>query len=141
MAFNIIFNLYDVEVADAFIHTHHTVHDVVATHTWLSGNGQIVRHLKISNSSLEDTEQTMMPIRVYQNVKKLSESLCLLMYIGPIYMQPISAKKNNDFWGIFLAWPPVSSFWPFKREKRLQNASKNKIFKNWLDTRPKMLNA
>ena len=31
--------------------------------------------------------------RVYQNVKKLSESLCLLIYIGPIYMQPISAKK------------------------------------------------
>ena len=32
-------------------------------------------------------------IRVYRNVKKLSESLCLLIYIGPIYMQPISAKK------------------------------------------------
>ena len=31
--------------------------------------------------------------RVYQNDKKLSESLCLLIYIGPIYMQPISAKK------------------------------------------------
>ena len=31
--------------------------------------------------------------RVYHNVKKLSKSLCLLIYIGPIYMQPISAKK------------------------------------------------
>jgi len=52
-------------------------------------------------------------------------------------MQPISAKKK-DFWGILLA---VSSFWPFKRVKQFQNASKNMIFKNWLDTRPKMLNA
>ena len=51
--------------------------------------------------------------RVYQNVKKLSK---------------------NYFWGIFLTWPPVSSFWPFKRVKRLQNASKTLIFKNWLDT-------
>ena len=63
------------------------------------------------NSTLVDLD-----IRVYQNVKKLSESLCLLIYIGPIYMQPISAKKN-DFWDIFLAWPPVSSFWHFKRVK------------------------
>ena len=55
-------------------------------------------------------------------------------------MQPIYAKKN-DFWGIFLAWPPVSSLWPVKRVKRLQKASKNMIFTNWLDTRPKMLNA
>ena len=51
-------------------------------------------------------------IRVYQNVKKLSESLCLLIYIGPIYMQPISAKKMI-LGPILLAWPPVFSFWPF----------------------------
>ena len=36
---------------------------------------------------------------------------------------------------------PLFSFWPFKRVKQLQNASKNMIFKNWLDSRPKMLNA
>ena len=53
-------------------------------------------------------------------------------------MQPISATTKKDFWGILLA---VSSFWPFKRVKQFQNASKNMIFKNWLDTRPKMLNA
>ena len=34
--------------------------------------------------------------------------------------------------------PAVFVFWPFKRVKRAPNGSKNMIFKNWLDTRPKM---
>ena len=41
----------------------------------------------------------------------------LVLYICNQFLQ------KNDFWGIFLTWPPVSSFWPFKRVKRLQNAS------------------
>ena len=41
----------------------------------------------------------------------------LVLYICNPFLQ------KNDFWGIFLTWPPVSSFWPFKRVKRLQNAS------------------
>ena len=35
-------------------------------------------------------------------------------------------------------WHSVFVLWPFKRVKRAPNGSKNEIFKNWLDTRPKM---
>ena len=41
--------------------------------------------------------------------------------------------QKKDLWGILLA---VSSFWPFKRVKRLQNASKNMISKKWHFERP-----
>merc|ERR1711888_427573 len=35
-------------------------------------------------------------------------------------------------------WQAVFVLWPFNRVKRSPNGSKNMIFKNWLDTRPKM---
>ena len=49
----------------------------------------ILRDVRRQNES----SKYKMYTRVYQNVEKLSESLCLVIYIGPIYMQPISAKK------------------------------------------------
>ena len=72
----------------------------------------------------------------FKRVKRLqiASKYNLVLYICNPFLQ----QQKKDFWGILLA---VSSFWPFKRVKQFQNASKNMIFKNWLDTRPKMLNA
>ena len=50
-------------------------------------------------------------ITVCQNFKKLSEPLCLCL------CNPFLQQQKKDFWGIFLAWPPVSSFWPFIARK------------------------
>ena len=59
----------------------------------------------------------------------------LVLYIGNPFLQ------NKLFLGIFLAWPPVSSFWPFKGRKCLKNGSKKMIFKNWLKTHTNVRNA
>ena len=47
-------------------------------------------------------------------------------------------KKFQNYRPINKKIRAVFVFWPFKRVKRAPNGSKNIIFKNWLDTRPKM---
>ena len=50
--------------------------------------------------------------RVHQNIKKLSEfqSNLMLVYMK-VYMKEGQKCKKNDFWGIFLAWPPFCRKW------------------------------
>ena len=54
-------------------------------------------------------------------------------------MQLISAK--NDFWGIFLTWPPFSSSLSVLLEKLPKLSPNCAKFKNWLKTHPKVVKA
>ena len=68
---------------------------------------------------------------------KISQTTFLFWYVLGLWYQR-TVPKN---WTIptKIEWlQPLFSFGPFKRVKRLKNGSKNLIFKNWLDTRPKM---
>ena len=102
-----------------------------------------VENVPFSSRNWQKIQRKVKKCPIHQGVPKCQKVVRITLPLD-IYWSYIYAThfcKKNDFWGIFLAWPPFSSFWPFKRVKRLQNASLDTIFKNWLDTRPKMLNA
>ena len=72
-------------------------------------------------------------------IKKTKISQITLLFWYVLWLWYLRTVPKNWTIPTKIEWPqPLFSFWPFKRVKRLQNGSKNMIFKNWLDTRPKM---
>ena len=68
---------------------------------------------------------------------KISQITLLFWYV--LWLWYLRTVPKNWTIPTKIEWPqPLFSFGPFKRVKRLKNGSKNLIFKNWLDTRPKM---
>ena len=72
-------------------------------------------------------------------VKKPKISQITLLFWYVLWLWYLRNVPKNWTIPTKIEWPqPLFSFGPFKRVKRLKNGSKNLIFKNWLDTRPKM---
>ena len=72
-------------------------------------------------------------------IKKTKISQITLLFWYVLWLWYLRNVPKNWTIPTKIEWPqPLFSFGPFKRVKRLKNGSKNLIFKNWLDTRPKM---
>ena len=72
-----------------------------------------------------DIRESMVSIRVHQNIKKFSEFYSHLIYIVSTWKKTKNAKKY--FWGICLAWPPSCRKCPFYNLKTSSKCSKFRI--------------
>ena len=61
--------------------------------------------------------------RVHQNIKKFSDFYSHLIYVVYLYERRPKMQKN-DFWGVFLAWPPFCRKCPFYTLKTSSKCSK-----------------